>query len=216
MGRTQPVREEEFVAWARSLASSCTERQTEWGLDPATVQKLNTLTHDAGEAYEHNRNTEYCNRASRVHKDACIAALRQFLRFFIPTLRANEAVEESDLKALGLPSRKRHARQPLPEPREVPEVYVTKSNRQYMKVHVRIPQHGHPTQSRTRKAYHGFTVRYRKEDETGWHDEYTTRLHLNLVFGDEDRGKRLLLMAAWINPRLQRGPWSTEMNVIIH
>ncbi|MDR2359653.1 MAG: hypothetical protein LBD87_07660, partial [Prevotellaceae bacterium] len=59
-------------------------------------------------------------------------------------------------------------------------------------------------------------VRYRKEDCEEWHSGYSTRLHTDLFFNGEDSGKRLILMAAWINPRLQQGPWSNEITVLIN
>jgi hypothetical protein len=83
-------------------------------------------------------------------------------------------------------------------------------------VYVRVPQHGHPTQSGTRKAYHGFVLRYRLEGDTEWHDEYTTRLRIDLTLADEDKGKHITLMAAWINLRLQHGPWSHELSVVVN
>jgi hypothetical protein len=216
MGRTQPVRDEDFMAWAQSLNARCTERQTDWGFDPATVQKLNTLTHEAIEAYDNNLDIATRNRTSRVLKTAGIAALRSFLRIFTLTLRANEAIGEEDLAALGLPLRKRHTRLPLPAPTEEPEVYIVTEHSHFIKVYVRVPQYGHPTKSRTRKAYHGFVLRYRREGDAEWRDEYTTRLHIDLFFTDEDAGKRFVLAAAWINPRLQHGPWSHELSVVVN
>ena len=216
MGRTQPRRDAEFIAWAQSLATRCTECQTEWGLDPASVQKLNTLTHDATTAYEKNCDISTCNRVTQVGKNTAFAALRLFLRQFVLVLRSNETIGEDELEALGLPPRRRHARLPLPAPAEAPEVYITSSCGRHMRINVRIPEHGRPTKSRTRKAYHGFVARYRKEGDSEWRDEYTTRLHTDLYFADEDIGMRLVVMAAWINPRLQHGPWSSEIHALVN
>jgi hypothetical protein len=216
MGRTQPTREREFIAWALNLDARCTEQQQQWNLNPASVQTLNELTHIADTAYQHNCNPETCNRRSRAGKKTSIAALRAFLRFFVYALLSNEAVSENDLKAMGLPSRKRHARQPLPVPADAPAVSVEATQGHEVRVFVRVPQHNHPTESLTRKAYHGFAVRYRKDDEAEWHEEHSTRLHTILVFNSEDTGKHLTLAAAWINPRLQRGPWSNEIHAWIN
>ncbi|MDR0728767.1 MAG: hypothetical protein LBF19_01405 [Prevotellaceae bacterium] len=216
MGRTQPTKDEEFIFWALNLTARCTERQEEWGLNPASVQKLNELMRTAEEAYRNNLSPETRNHISVTFKKDGIAALRSFLSAFIPTLRSNEAIDESGLAALALPSRQRHNRQPLPPPAEEPQMQVTAIPGYGVRVSVRRPQHGHATASRTRKAYHGFVVRYRKEGSEEWHSEYSTRLHANLAFSDEDSGKRLALMAAWINPRLQHGPWSSEITVLIN
>jgi hypothetical protein len=210
MGRTQPTKDADFIAWAKSLAEHCTECQTEWKLNPASVQELNTLTHQADTAYWNNLDRETCNRVSRAAKTAAIAALRVFLRSFVAAIHTNEAVNEDNLEALGLQPRKRHNRLPLPAPTEAPKVEVVSHTGHEVRVYVSVENHGHATKSLTRKAYHGFVVRYRKESDAEWQSVYSTRLHTDIFFNDEDCGKRLTLMAAWINPRLQHGPWSTE------
>jgi hypothetical protein len=171
---------------------------------------------EATVAYENNLLLDTRNRISRVTKTAAIAALRSFLRLFVPTLRANEAIDDSYLGILRLPPRKRHARQPLPPPGEEPEVNVLTKQGHEIRVYVSTPNYGHPSVSATRKAYHGFVVRYRKEGDAEWKDAYSTRLHTDIRFQDEDKGKRITIMAAWINPRLQHGPWSYEMHVLIN
>ncbi|MDR2448864.1 MAG: hypothetical protein LBD52_02770, partial [Prevotellaceae bacterium] len=196
MGRTQPTRDEAFIAWALNLAARCTERQEEWGLNPASVQKLNTLMKTAETAYWNNLNLETRNRKSVALKKGGIAALRSFLSAFILALRANEAIGEDDLEALGLPSRKHHNRLPLPAPTEAPKVSVVTKTGHEIRVYVSVMNYGHATASLTKKSYHGFVVRYRKEDCEEWHSGYSTRLHTDLFFNGEDSGKRLILMAA--------------------
>jgi hypothetical protein len=216
MGRTQPTRDEEFIAWALNLSARCTERQEEWGLNPASVQKLNALMNAAETAYRNNLNPETRNRKSVALKKEGIAALRSFLSAFILVLRANESIGENDLDALGLPSRKRHNRLPLPTPTEAPKVSVVTKTGHEVRVYVSVLNYGHATASLTKKSYYGFIVRYRKEGCDEWHTEYSTCLHADLLFSDEDTGKRLVLMAAWINPRLRQGPWSSEITVLIN
>jgi hypothetical protein len=216
MGRTQPVKDGEFIAWARHLDAQCTECKTKWGLDPSAVQKLNTLTQKAIKAYEKNLDISTCNRVSQAAKNAGIAALRQFLRGFIYVLRANESIGEDEIEAMGLPPRVRRTRMPLPPPDEAPGVSIESRRNGLVKVYVQVPQYGHPTESQTRKAYHGFVVRYRKEGDTEWSEKYTTRLHTDISFDGKDTGQRFELMAAWINPRLQHGPWSHELSGVIN
>jgi hypothetical protein len=204
------------MAWARSVNDRCTEYQAEWGLTPALMQKLNTLTQDAYTAYWNNLNPSIHNHASWVIKVAAITALRVFLRTFVAILRTNEAISESNIEAMGLQPRKRHNRRPLLAPTEAPKVEVISRTSHEVRVYVSVESYGHATKSLTRKAYHGFVVRYHKEGDTEWQSKYSTRLHTDLLFTDEDSGKRLTLMAAWINPRLQHGPWSAEWHVWIN
>jgi hypothetical protein len=40
-------------------------------------------------------------------------------------------------------------------------------------------------------------------------------LHHTLFFEPEEEGKRILLKAAWVNHRMEAGPWSNEISEII-
>jgi hypothetical protein len=42
------------------------------------------------------------------------------------------------------------------------------------------------------------------------------RLRTDISFDGKDTGRRFELMAAWINPRLQHGPWSHELSGVIN
>ncbi|MDR1224547.1 MAG: hypothetical protein LBL07_16960 [Tannerella sp.] len=44
----------------------------------------------------------------------------------------------------------------------------------------------------------------------------TVRLRTDISFDGKDTGRRFELMAAWINPRLQHGPWSHELSGVIN
>jgi hypothetical protein len=67
----------------------------------------------------------------------------------------------------------------------------------------------------TENAYGGFTVRWRLEGETQDHTETVERLHLTLHFAREDEGKKVILSAAWVNPRLEPGPFSPDVTEIL-
>jgi hypothetical protein len=214
--RTQPRKDAEFIAWGRNINDQCTVRQIEWNLDPNQVQQLNMFSGNADVAYQANLNPETANRLTASNKRVAIAAFRAFLGTFVNVLVANTAISESDLQAMGLPSREHHFHQPLPVPEVAPEVNVIVGQHHDITVYVAIPQHGHPSEFLTKKGYHGFVVRYRKETETEWHEEHSTRLHISLLFDSEDEGKHIILTTAWINPRIQHGPWSDEITVLIN
>jgi hypothetical protein len=37
-----------------------------------------------------------------------------------------------------------------------------------------------------------------------------------LIFTDAEEGKHIRLQGAWINPRIQNGPWSEEVRELIN
>jgi hypothetical protein len=84
-----------------------------------------------------------------------------------------------------------------------------------MKVYVTRSELGHPTQTTKRESYAGFKLRWRFEGETAYHTEISTRLYYTLLFEQADETKRIFLSAAWMNPRLEEGPWSEEFSEIV-
>jgi hypothetical protein len=216
MGLTQPRRDAEFIAWAQNLCDQCVENQIAWRLDADAVATCQTLTMNAQTAYADNANPETTNRLTTANKNAGFKALRSFLSTFIMALVSNLHVPNAALVAMGLPSREHHAHEPLPRPTFAPSIYTVAGQHFTVTVYVEIPQHGHPSSYLTQHGLHGFVLRYRKEGESEWREVHSTRLHVTLTFEEADQAKFLTLAAAWINPRLEHGPWSDEIKVLIN
>jgi hypothetical protein len=216
MALTQPRKDAEFIAWALNVDVQCTQNQANWQLDAGKVQTLNALTASAHNAYLANENPETRNRLTTASKRMTFASLRSFFSTYVPVLVANEAISEDALAGMGLPSRQHHFHTPLPVPTEAPEVSAVVGQHHEITVYVNIPQHGQPSEFLSKKGYHGFVVRYRKDGDAEWTEEHSTSLHHMLFFDSEDEGKHLTLTVAWINPRIERGPWSDEIRVLIN
>jgi hypothetical protein len=191
-------------------------RQAEWQLDANQVLQLNGLFGNADVAYQANLNPETANHLTATNKKVNFAALRVFLSTFVNVLVANANISNADIEAMGLPSREHHFHMPISVPDDAPDATVIVGQHHDTTVYVSIPQHGQPSEFLTKKGYYGFVVRYRKSDDTEWHEEHSTRLHITLLFNNEDEGKHLTLTTAWINPRIQHGPWSDEITVLIN
>jgi hypothetical protein len=213
--RTQPSKDADYIAFALNISAQCTANQGVWQLDANMVTELQTLTDRANADYKVNTNRETANHQTAVTKKSSFKALRTFMSIVIRSLSANLNVPNAELVAMGLPSRERRTHEPLPAPTDAPSISVTLQHGT-ITVHVKRPSYGHPLEHAGGKHYHGFVLRYCKEDETEWHDKYTTRLHLTLTFDNADEGKHITLAAAWINPRLQHGPWSDELKALIN
>ncbi|MDR2449589.1 MAG: hypothetical protein LBD52_06480 [Prevotellaceae bacterium] len=216
MSKTFPVKDADFMSFALNVDGQCTAHENDWGLSPSMVTKLHTLTTAANNAFEKNNNPETKNRRTAASKQVHFGELKPCLSIMIKMLEVNDAVTEEDLRAMGLPSREHHYHEPLPVPTEATETSIAVGQHHDVTVYVSTPQHGQPTEFLQSNNYYGFVVRYRKEEQTEWHEEHSTRLHLTHYFEDEDKGKHLKIVTAWINPRIQHGPWSDEIEVLIN
>jgi hypothetical protein len=216
MSRTQPVKDGDFIAWVRNLLEKCEINQVLWMLIVEDLTELGRLFNIADMAYRLNLNPEEASHRTATAKKVAIKELRDFCALYVPTLVANRHISEAELEAMGLPSRIHHFHEPIPVPPVAPGITAVVGQHHDIDVYAAIPEHGHPTQSVISKRYHGFLLRYRMESEETWHEQISTRLHVTLLFEDADEGKYIVLKAAWVNPRMEHGPWSDDIRVLIN
>jgi hypothetical protein len=206
--------DELFIAYVGTINSQCSEHASAWNLDSTRLSTLQNLTTAAVSAYHANADPATCNLITSTNKKSAFGELKHFLSLFIDYLEGNLSVPDDALAIMSLRPRTHHSIQPLPRPDETPLLKVLKQHDE-MTLYVNRSEFGHPVQSATLKRYHGFKLRWRFEDETAWHVETSTRLHFTLHFDREDETKRVLLSAAWINPRLEEGPWTEDLTEVV-
>jgi hypothetical protein len=204
----------EFLAHAGTVYTQCNDHSADWKVDETRLSTLSVLLDGASSAYRTNLDPATHNRVTSTHKKQAFGELKHFLSLFVDYLEGNLSVPDEALALMQLRPRQRHASAPLPPPGEAPAVSVVKQHDE-MTVYVSRREHGQPTQSTTRKAYHGFKLRWRFAGDAHWQTEISTRLHLTLHFDREDAGKSVELLAAWINPRLVEGPWSESVVEVV-
>jgi hypothetical protein len=206
--------DEQFLVMANNIYKQCSQHSTEWKIDMERLDKLNTLTTNANTAYAANSDKATRNLITSETKKAAFNELRHFLSLYIDYLEGNLSVPDEAIAFMGLRPRTRHVRQYNPIPTEYPTVRVVKQHDD-MTVYVSRAEIGQPKQSLTHKGYHGFKLRWRFIDETVEHIEMSTRLQFTLRFNSADETRRVAIAAAWINTRLEAGPWSEDVIEII-
>ena len=212
MRRIAPKTDTSFLVFANNLANECVVNRAAWNLDKDGIAHLKTLTEAANAAYANARDLETSSHLAYMNKSVSFSMLRKFLGLFIRMLMTNKAISNDILLALGLPSRVYHR----PLPAGAPKLSVHQKQHLEIRVGVSVFSKSHPTASLTKKAYHGFVLRYRMQGETEWHEIYSTRLRTSLRFDNKDEGKHIILMAAWLNSRTRHGPWSNKITSLIN
>jgi hypothetical protein len=203
-----------FIAYANTINDQCTENSTKWDLDPLRLSTLNTLTVNANTTYGANSDKSKSNLITSTNKKHAFGELKNFLFLFVDYLEGNLSVPDEALAIMGLRPRVHHAHEPKPRPGEAPVLKVIKQHDE-MTVYVSRAEFGHPTQSATKTEYAGFKLRWRFEGETVYRIEVSTRLHSTIHFDRADETKRVEMSAAWMNSRLEEGPWSEDIVEIV-
>ncbi|MDR0692910.1 MAG: hypothetical protein LBF69_07735 [Prevotellaceae bacterium] len=204
----------QFLAQANSINSQCHQHQTDWGIDGNRLADYDHWLDNANSAYALNNDKVTKTAITSANKKAAFGELKHFQGPFIDYLEVNTKVPDAALEAMGLRSREHHAHQPLPRPDKPPVISVVKLHDE-LTVYAAQPEHDQPTAGVAPTRYHAFMIRIRMEGEDKYQTVVSTRLHHTLFFERTDEGKRLYLSAAWVNPRLEAGPWCEEISEII-
>ncbi|MDR0750582.1 MAG: hypothetical protein LBF62_13580 [Tannerellaceae bacterium] len=202
------------LAYITDACTQCTEHATEWKIEPERLAELTARTEAAQKAYEANLNRSLRNHITTVAKDNALRELKLFFSLFTNYLIGNTAVPDEALAAMNIRPRIRPARYPLPVPAETPLLSVAIQHGEIAVYAVRSDM-GQPAGGVQHKPYHGFKIRWKFDGEEAWRIELSTRLKHILCFEAKDEGRRITLSIAWVNPRLQEGPWSNPVSQVI-
>ncbi|MDR2120012.1 MAG: hypothetical protein LBP64_03960 [Tannerella sp.] len=204
----------EFLAQANTINTQCNLNKAGWAIDPDRLTEFDSLLKNANHAYEVNSDKATRNAMTSAAKKAAFGELKHFLGIFIDYLEVNTNVPDEALAFMDLRPRQHHASQPLPPPKEMLVLLIRKLHDE-MTLYASRPEQGHPVESTGPKHYHGFMIRYKLEGEANYRTAVSTRLHHTIFFDHADEGKHVYISAAWVNPRLEPGPWSDEITEII-
>jgi hypothetical protein len=181
-----PIKDAEFIAWAKTIHRDCTLNASVWQLDQTLLNQFGELLSAAVDAYESNADKELRNRATVKLKDAAFAALKLFLSTYVNTLEGNTNIPDEAIESMGLRPRHPHAHQPIPIPTESLVLTAIVGQHHDITVYVSTLQHGHPTEYLKDGQYAGFILKYLIDGETQWQSVISTRLHYNLIFTDAE------------------------------
>jgi hypothetical protein len=211
-----PIKDADFLAWAKTIHKYCYDNMAVWQLDGEPLERFRTLLNTAEEKYQKNTDKSTKNRESVLEKKAAFAALKTFLQLYTNLLEGNEHIPDQSIEEMGLRPRHRSKHQPNPAPTESPILSVTTRHHYEVDTYASTFQSGHPSEFLSDKKYGGYMLRYKLEGDTDWKTVISTKLHYTLFFTEAEVGKRIILQAAWVNTRMQHGPWSDEISGLIH
>ncbi|MDR3140919.1 MAG: hypothetical protein LBU37_04230 [Tannerellaceae bacterium] len=206
--------DKEFIAFANDFYTQVNDHQINWKLDAERVKKLEMHTRLATNAYIANNTPSTRNHLTSVEKKLTFGELKHFLSLFIDALEGNEEVTDENLADMHLRPRTQPAHKPLPVPTEAPLLRFSQQHDE-ITVYVTRSEQGQPAHGVQLKPYHGFKLRWKFEEEADWHVEISTRLHHTIFFDAKDETRRVTISAAWINPRLQEGPWAPSIGMVV-
>jgi hypothetical protein len=213
-----PRKDGEFLTFASRIEqqSRANISPDKWNITPGLIDQLSTDLSKAQTTYNLNVNPNLRNHETAAYKQEAFLTLRRYLSTFINYLEGNTRVPDDALHALGLRPRHPSAHQPIPAPTEAPVLTLLTGQHHDIDIYLYDNQAGHPTEFLTNPNHHAVLLQYRFKGETDWQQKNLTKKSDTLIFNDDAEGKYLQVRAAWLNPRLQQGPWSDTDEKLIN
>ena len=212
-----PRKNKEYLAFTRNIHEQIALNLTIWKVDQTLANDFFSKDDAAQAADLINSNSEFSCRHTAKIAQYTMADLKSFMGPFTNALLGNLNIPDEEIEALGLRPRHPGKHEPIPQPREDVMVGLVTGHHHDVDAYFSTLQHGQPTKHITdHRKHHGFILRYKVDGDTEWRFLISIRKHRTLVFNDADEGKYLHAQAAWLNPRLEAGPWSEEVIVLIN
>jgi hypothetical protein len=141
-----------------------------------------------------------------------------FREFYTGFLKSNPLVTDTDLNAMGLPTRHSGGHHPAPVATTYPDFDIDSSLIRHLTVHF----YDQGSKSKAKPAgQHGAEIRWAILDAMPvdvsalTNSSFDTRTPFTLEFEGHQRGKTIYFSLRWENTRGEKGPWSEIQSAII-
>ncbi|MDR1325073.1 MAG: hypothetical protein LBK00_03455 [Treponema sp.] len=212
-----PAKEADFVEWSENLITVSEANKTLWNLPDNQLTDLRTL-HGQVKGLHSLCNTPACTKLdTQTKNEKKILLLHREEVFVRNNLQNNDAMTDDGRRALQIPVYDRKST-PAPEPSTIPEIKVfTPYPRtllfKFKDTHAARwgkPNHVHGLEL---ALFIGDAPPAQMKDYT--HSYFATSNPLELVFEDDERGKKAYFAARWETNTAKKGKWSEVQFAII-
>jgi hypothetical protein len=212
-----PAKEADFVDWSENLITVSKANKTIWNLPENQLTDLEAL-HTELKRLHSLCQTPSCTKLDIQMKNEKKETLLHREEVFVRNnLQNNDAMTDEGRRSLRIPIHDQKAT-PVPEPDTIPEIEVVipyPRTLQFKFKDARAPRWGKP------EHVHGLELAWSLGDAPParvkdlLHSAFATRNPLELVFEEEDRGKKVYFAARWETSTAKKGKWSDLQFAVI-
>jgi hypothetical protein len=214
--RTSPGRlpDAKYLAFVDNALKICRDNLALYKIPEKDYEQADVLYEKAKLAYKANSLSDSRNKNTTREKNTAFKELKTYMSWFSKTLETNLSLPNSALIEMGLPSREHTHHGDHPRPKRMP---VVSMRREGLETTLDFAQqeHNHPTETIAEEFVHGARIEYRFDNETIWQSETVTKKHYTFIFTEGDVGKQVHVRVAWVNPKLEAGPYCREFSFIV-
>ncbi|MDR2793485.1 MAG: hypothetical protein LBB61_07455 [Treponema sp.] len=212
-----PEKEADFVEWSGNLIAVSTAHKIEWNLPEDKLLEMQTLHTEVKTLHELCQTASYTklDMQAKNEKKALLVHLEEV--FVRNNLQNNDAMTDNGRRALRIPIYDTTPT-PHPAPSAIPEIEVVTPHPRT--VHIKFRDE-HAARWGKPKYVHGLEcvwgIREAPPDKVKdlLHSEFATRSPLELVFEENERGKKVYFATRWENGTVKKGLWSDILFAVI-
>ncbi|MDR2537800.1 MAG: hypothetical protein LBC46_05795 [Treponema sp.] len=212
-----PGKEADFVEWSENLITVSEANKTLWNLPDNQLTELRAL-HNQVKGLHSLCNTPSCTKLDVQTKNEKKALLLHREEVFVRNnLQNNDVMTDDGRRSLRIPIHDKSA-SPIPEPDTIPEIKVFTL---YLRTLLFRFKDAHAARWGKPEHIHGLELVWVIADTPParvkdlLHSAFATRNPLELVFEEEDRGKKVYFAARWETNSGKKGKWSEIQFAII-
>ena len=215
-----------YLEYVDNILETVRANMTAWGISTTEFKRVENPYLNTRKAYDRNaaKATRGDKSAADLHVD--MQRLKPIISDFVISLRGNLTISDDMLIIMNIPLRRRTYHQAHPAPEDDAVFEFRRIAHLLYQIVMQSLAAGHPRQTMTdRRRHHGYWFDYiiidhdapipDPETITNWEHREFTKLRETITFPASAEGKRLIGRAAWINRRLQNGPWSEPVNITL-
>jgi hypothetical protein len=212
-----PTIENYFVEWSGNMIAVAIIHKTELGLSEGKLTELQTLHNEVKALHELCQtaaHTKLDMQAKNEKKKRLIHLEEVFVR---NNLQNNDAMTDSLREALGIPIHDKKP-SPVPAPDGIPDIEIATPHPRTVQIKFRDE---HAARWGKPEHVHGLECVWGLMEEPPMkvgdllHSEFATKNPLELVFEEDERGKKIFFAARWETGAMKKGKWSDIFSAII-
>ncbi|MDR1126568.1 MAG: hypothetical protein LBL06_00405 [Treponema sp.] len=212
-----PTTENYYVDWSANLIAVSILHKTELGLPEGKLTELQTLHNEVKVLHELCQTATYTKldmQAKNEKKKQLIHLEEVFIR---NNLQNNDAMTDNLREALGIPIHDTKPT-PVPAPEGIPEIEIETPHPRTVQIKFRDE---HAARWGKPEHVHGLECVWELAEEPPakvsdlLHSDFATKNPLELVFEEDQRGKKVYFAARWETGAMKKGKWSDIFSAII-
>jgi hypothetical protein len=212
-----PTKEADFVDWSENLITVSTARKTEWNLSQNKLDELLALHTEVKRLHQLCQTSSYTKldmQAKNEKKKLLVQTEEVFVR---NNLQNNDAMTDNGREELRIPIHDKTP-SPHPAPDSLPDVEVETPHPRAVQIKFRAPnapRWGKPEHVHGLECLWVISEAAPAKIEDLLHSEFATSTPLELVFDEDQRGKRLYFAVRWENGSAKKGLWSNMYSAVV-